>query len=751
VKKLAKVLLYVFGGLTAIAAATAIVLVSLDWNSLRSTVNETASAVVGRKVEIRGDLRAALSLKPELVARDVVIANAEWGSRPEMLTIEELHLKFRVLPLLAGRLHIDAIRLVRPNLLLERQGAKANWRFGGDEEAKERDKLPIVRRVSIEGGDLSYKSDLIEEPVDVHFDELDVETWSLDSPVGSTAKGTFKKLPFSVEATLGSLERLRDTKEPYPVKVSAQIGSGWVGMSGGVREPAILGGIEAWVEMQGKNLAEVQELFGMPAPLRQPYAIAGYLTMVADNWELRGLEGRLGSSDLRGDMKLITDGPRPRIVADLQSKALDVADIEGLLGEKSERGDSSVSPAGEGGAKNAPKPGGRILPDQPFKLPALRRIDADVRFRGNTVTSGTLEMRSLSWHLQLADGVLTLRPLELGLANGRIRVNFRLDGRKETPAAAADVRVEGMELNALLALLGIKNESFGLLYGNVQLRSQGQSPREIAARANGQGLLVMSGGKISNLLLELMALDLQEALGQWISGDKSMVGIDCMVMPFPIQNGKLIANPWLLDTTDTYVAIHGSVDLATETVALKLAPQPKDFSLFNTLTSIEIKGDLARRKVSVNPLEAAGKVVLKTLAAPLMPLLSPSIEETARAQSPCARMFAEMGIAKPGDAVAPTQSGPSDRWLERAAPVRPSPSPDTVDKRLVADVQRALNQRGAKLAVDGALGPNTLQALRRFQGDNALPTTGRLDRQTLERLGLDAGRTQAPRRNGPDS
>jgi hypothetical protein len=186
-------------------------------------------------------------------------------------------------------------------------------------------------------------------------------------------------------------------------------------------------------------------------------------------------------------------------------------------------------------------------------------------------------------------------------------------------------------------------------------------------------------------------------------------------------------------------------------VTLKLAPQPKDFSLFNTLTTIEIKGDLVRRKVSVNPLEAAGKVVLKTLAAPLMPLLSPSIEETARAQSPCARMFAEMGIAKPGDAVAPTQSTPSDRWLERAAPVRPSLSPGTVDKRLVTGVQRALNQRGAKLAIDGALGPNTVQALRRFQDDNALPVTGRLDRQTLERLGLDAGRAQTPRRGGPDS
>jgi hypothetical protein len=231
-----------------------------------------------------------------------------------------------------------------------------------------------------------------------------------------------------------------------------------------------------------------------------------------------------------------------------------------------------------------------------------------------------------------------------------------------------------------------------------------------------------------------------------------MVGIDCMIMPIPIQNGRLIANPWLLDTTDSYVAIHGNIDLATETVRLKLSPQPKDFSLFNTLTSIEIKGDLARREVSVNPLEAAGKVVLKTLAAPLMPLLSSSIEETARAQTPCSRMFTEMGLTKPSDAAAAQQPGTAaSRWLERAAPGRSPASSEVVGKRTILDVQRALNRRGAKLAVDGVLGPNTVQALRRFQESNTLPVTGKLDPETLERLGLDVRRAPAPQSPGSGS
>ncbi len=139
------------------------------------------------------------------------------------------------------------------------------------------------------------------------------------------------------------------------------------------------------------------------------------------------------------------------------------------------------------------------------------------------------------------------------------------------------------------------------------------------------------------------ALDLQEAIGQWASGDKSMARINCLAMPLPIRDGQLIADPWLFDTSDALVEIRGVVDLRSETVDVTLKPYPKDFSLFNSLTSITIKGDLAKRTASVNALEAAGKLVLKTLAAPLMTVLSGEIETEAKERTPCGRLAGEFG------------------------------------------------------------------------------------------------------------
>ena len=54
----------------------------------------------------------------------------------------------------------------------------------------------------------------------------------------------------------------------------------------------------------------------------------------------------------------------------------------------------------------------------------------------------------------------------------------------------------------------------------------------------------------------------------------------------------------------------------------------------------------------------------------------------------------------------------------------------------IQDVQRMLNQHGASLKVDGQLGPSTRAAVKKFQTDNGMKATGRLDKSTLDKLGV---------------
>lgn len=74
-------------------------------------------------------------------------------------------------------------------------------------------------------------------------------------------------------------------------------------------------------------------------------------------------------------------------------------------------------------------------------------------------------------------------------------------------------------------------------------------------------------------------------------------------------------------------------------------------------------------------------------------------------------------------------------------PAKPPTRPPADElKTMIMRVQLALMSRGYDPgAIDGALGPQTTAALKRFQSDNQLDATGRLTTETLTALGIRIG------------
>ncbi len=56
------------------------------------------------------------------------------------------------------------------------------------------------------------------------------------------------------------------------------------------------------------------------------------------------------------------------------------------------------------------------------------------------------------------------------------------------------------------------------------------------------------------------------------------------------------------------------------------------------------------------------------------------------------------------------------------------------DRQSIMDAQQALVSQGFPLVIDGAVGPNTTQAIRQYQSRNGLPSTGTLDPDTMRSL-----------------
>ena len=65
-----------------------------------TTVAGTVSALTGRDLTIAGGVRVGLAWRPEVVLRDVALANAPWGARPELIEVSEVRAVLALWPLL---------------------------------------------------------------------------------------------------------------------------------------------------------------------------------------------------------------------------------------------------------------------------------------------------------------------------------------------------------------------------------------------------------------------------------------------------------------------------------------------------------------------------------------------------------------------------------------------------------------------------------------------------------------------------
>lgn len=634
-------------GAAAAAVAAAVIAVTIvGWDAARPWLADAASAAVDRQVSI-GHLAVDVSWRPEVTVRDLSVGNPPWAAEKHLLQLADGRLVYRLRPLLFGRLEIDDLALQRLELHLEQRGERKSWQLGPTGESaapEERGSFPVIRRLRIDDGRLSYRGDGVDAPIDLRIAHLEGRSDGLDAPVSLQARGDYVDRPFDVELRLGPFAQLRDETAPYPVGLELHVGDTDAMYDGTITAPLALKGLDGEMELRGRTLDELHELLDLPVPKSPPYRLSGHLTKQDRTWRLQDFDGKLGKTDMRGDIAIDIAPTPPKLTARLTSETVDLSDLEGLTGRAPE------DTAFEQGSGGTPSGGNRyLIPDEPFGLDKLHAMTVDLTFDGRSIRSGGQALDDLKVSLRLQDGRLQLEPIEFGIYDGTVAGDFVIDATRQPPSLQGSIRLREMHLSKLLEANDITDLSRGTIRGRASLSSRGTTLHELAAHADGKGSVVMQGGRISNLVIEIMALDLQEALGQYFADSRRTVHIGCLLAPFRVKQGRILADPWLVNTSDTLFTATGEIDLGRERVEMRILPQPKDFSFFNAETAITVTGDLAERTAEVNELAVAAKLALKTMLAPLMPLLSPEMTEEAQREGDCARLLDRMMDGNPAD------------------------------------------------------------------------------------------------------
>jgi len=609
------------GGTVAVLFVVIALFFTFGLSLLKGPITRAVSDATGRELVIEGKLRPVWSwVHPRLRAEGVTFANADWGKADYLLNAEAVEASISVLPLLAGRVVLPEVHLQGAELSLEQDAdGRKNWILKEEPEDQKKPSRLFIKLLTVDEGRLRWEDAWRE-----HSFVADLSTDG--TGLSFSGEGTYSGMPLKAKGHAGQVLSIRDVDAPFPISAEIKIGDTSATFDGTLTGLIGFKGIDLnFKQLSGKTMEDLYWIIGLAFPDTSPYKLSGRLLRTDGMWRFENFAGKVGESDLAGTLQVDTGGERPYMHGDLHSKVLNFADLGPLVGT------------------NQPREGGGVLPDAPFNVDRWQTLDADVRLRAGTIERPKqLPIENLSTRIQMRDQVLGLDPLEFGIAGGKLAGTVKVDGNRDPVRGSVNMRVRNLQLGKLFPTLKQAQGSIGDLNGLIELSGTGASVGELLGSSNGKIGVYMDEGKVSEFLMELVALQLWEAAAVKLKGDRE-VNIRCAIADFSVKGGVAKTNAFVFDTRDVVVTGDGTINLNTEEMDLKLKPQPKDRKLGSLRTPLHIKGTFSAPDVGPDMSKLAARGAGTLAMGILNPLLAilPILEEGKGKDSPCGELIAQ--------------------------------------------------------------------------------------------------------------
>lgn len=695
-----KILTGIVGVLLVFIIALVLFVAYFDWNRLKPYIDDKVSAALGRPFVIQGDLTAAWQREPAeqglrswvpwptFTARNIEIGNPAWTHQPQFAQLDALQFRISPLALLIHHIDVPAVQLVGPQIDLERDThGQTNWDFAFEQNSSPSAWTLNLGSIGFDKGLLAvsdaknrlnlhvtitplqqavpYDQIVAQATNDARADvghdvakSVDSNKTQPDTSVNAshtsyqftwTTNGSYQGASVTGSGKTGAVLALQQSNPPFPVQARLHIGDTKIAFVGTLTDPIHLGALNLRVWFAGSSMAKLYPIIGITLPETPPFATEGHLSAElhkhGSHFSYQDFRGRVGESDIGGDLVVITGAARPRLTGTLHSQQLRFVDLAPLIGadsqqQKEQRGDAVQQPSD------------KALPVEQFKTDRLQAMDADVTFTAARIEHpGALPITALSTHVYLDSGQLKLDPLDMGVADGTIHSRVRIDGGSQPMHMALDLKARQLQLKQLFPTVQSMQSSFGQINGDATLNASGNSVSALLADSNGEVKLLMNDGVISKTLLETAGLNVANVVLEKMFGDKT-VQINCAAADMAGENGLYTSRLFVLDTEDAVIDITGTINFANEHLNLDVTPHTKGLRIMSLRSPLYVKGTLKDPNVGVHPgpliLRSGGAVALAVVATPVAALLAVIVPSRGSAHAnTCQQVLTSLHNEKP--------------------------------------------------------------------------------------------------------
>ena len=684
-------------GVAALAAAE-----WAGWPFLRAPLAQQLSRLAAVPVTIAAPFRIKLLGAPTLTAAQFTVAAAAGTPAPFLLDASGVQLSLRWADLWSaargGGVRVRELRAddLKAHLLRAEDG-RASWQVGAKPGSAPATGVPTpvlerlwVRRASVAVDDRPLRLQMDVQVADAPGSgkgcrvQADIDaTASTTANAGTrasaradagnaaapcvriTALGLYRRAEVSAQFDVDDMLTLFSPHRPAApmahVNGQAAVGRAvlkFAGEMGGLAEVTVLQGA---FTATGPSLGLVMAPLGVTLPQTPPFILQGQVGLDGRVWQLSADRMDIGSSRLAGRFALDAGRQPVHLSGQLTGKLLAMQDLGPSVGAQ------------------APLPErGRVLPEKVLDIPSLNAMDADVDVAIDSFGFGTAAVAPLSAlrvTVSLRDGHLKLEKLSAQVAGGTVRGSSSLQAKGAQAQWQAALQFDGIALSRWVRSLQVAAPpparkpiasaaspasvavsasastaapavpvpvplASGALRARVSLIGQGRSVAEVLGSADGQLQAMLSNGTLSHLVTEAAGLDVAEALGVLIRGDRSLP-LRCARVQARVSKGVVGPVQGVLDNSDSTIRLDGQIDLRNEAMDLRLVAKPKDFSPLSLRSPVQVRGSLSQPRLSV----AAGPVAARVLGALALGAVAPVL-----AWVP---LF-DAGEGKEADACAPT-------------------------------------------------------------------------------------------------
>lgn len=619
---------------------TIVLLVALwSWNWFIPLVEARAGAMLGRPVHI-ANLHVALGRVTTVTLGGLRVDNPDgFAPDPPYAAAERVAVRVDVMAYLRDRaIVIPDIAVDRPSVqVLEDAAGLKNYALSlgadpaGEAAPDERDQAgPKIGAVRVTEGRARVDIPRMRAAFDTTIVTREPE--GQPAQIVVEADGRYAGQPIRAQAVGGAVLSLRDVETPWPIDLRVQNGPTRVTLVGTLQNPLQFAGADLRLDLQGPDMTLLQPLIGVPIPATPPYRVTGRFDFAEGRFRLRGMEGRIGRSDINGDIAVAPGAERPDVVADLHSRRVDLDDLAGFIGSQPGRAGTPGQTPQQRAAVARAEASPRLLPTTPINLPRLRAADIHLKYKGARIDNAA-PLERLDVVLDIVDGVIHAHPLRFGIGTGGFVGDIRLTPRDDQAfRAEAKIDIQGIDVTKLLAPTGFRGQ--GRLGGYARVDATGRSLSDLLGRGDGELTAVVIGGDLSAILVDLSGLQFGRALLSAL-GVPSRATLRCFVGDFQLRRGQLNTRTFVVDTDSSVINGQGSVDLARERIDLRLRTEAKKVAIGSLPTSIGISGSLKDPGISPDIGELAARggaaVGLGLLFPPLalLPGISFGAEDTA--------------------------------------------------------------------------------------------------------------------------